>query len=215
MAIEYITNSTDTSNLTTYTFSSLSLGTVATDRHIVIAGAARSSVARTLDSITVGGVTATQNALRDTSNSKAFLYIAAVPTGSTGDVVVSFSGGMLRCGVGLYRLDDLVSATAHDSGTSSADPTTFDLDIPVNGAAIGVSANFASGGTASWTGVTEDFDVDMEPTDNRFSAGHVDLPVGETDRTIECDWTTSSVPAFVTASWEFNESFTPKAMWFI
>src|SRR3990167_11105596 len=83
-------------DLTTYTFSAENLGVAASDRFIVVTITGRSSDggARTIDTVTIGGVTATINIQIANSGSFNGIATAAVPTGTTGDIVITWSGTM-------------------------------------------------------------------------------------------------------------------------
>ncbi len=148
------TSATSGSDASSYTFSSLSFGAAAAARYIVVGIAARATGSQTISSVTIGGVPATQVAIQQGSESgnqtTAAMYIAAVPTGTTGAVVVTFSGAMIRCGVSVYRLEDPASATPYstDTGgtTGSGGNSGSALDIPAGGVAIAHAyISFASG----------------------------------------------------------------------
>ena len=98
--ISYLTSTQSTSALTTYTFSALSFGTEDANRRIIVAiGAYGGTQLRTISSVTIGGVTATAITGIDVASSTSYtfktaIYEAAVPTGTTGNVVVTFSAGI-------------------------------------------------------------------------------------------------------------------------
>lgn len=150
----------DTADLTNYSFASQPFGAPRADRHIVLAIHSFVDAARTISSVTIGGVSATPVAFVQTGTSREIsaLYIAKVPTGATGTVAVNFSGQMLACQIGIWAVYDLVSATPDDTGTSSASPGAFSLDTVAKGLAFGVGTRLA-GTSAAWTGLTEDWDV--------------------------------------------------------
>src|SRR3990167_2651308 len=165
MAASFLQAAVDTTEATIYTFSSQSLGTAAADRYIVVAIAARGlGTTRTISSVTVGGVSATINVQTPniTSNtSLTGIVIAAVPTGTTGDIVITFDAQMLRCGIGLYRVTNLVSATPTDTdGSTAADPSVT-LTTVDGGIAIGVGFTQDTAPQAAWTGATENYDNDL------------------------------------------------------
>lgn len=173
-----LTDSTsDNTNLTTYTFSTRALGTAAANRYIIVGvGSSNLSTGTTISSVTVGGVSGslvkrqTRNAGGVDYNSE--LWIAAVPTGTTGDVVVVCSTGNLRCAVGVWRAVD-INPTAFqtaNSASASANPQSASLDIPANGCAVAYCALDASSSTTTWAGLTEDFDALYETVTNTGSS---------------------------------------------
>ncbi len=147
-----------TANESEYTFSSMDFGAAAADRQIVAFVSARSaSGSETISSVTIGGVTATEIEQQTSGNNKSGLYIANVPTGTSGDVVVTYSATQLRSACALYRLTGLSSATPHDSVSGSSE--TVDVDAPANGVII-----CGAGGTSlltsdDMTGVSPSHDI--------------------------------------------------------
>jgi hypothetical protein len=184
LVIEYLTAAVNATDLTTYTFSTQSLGTAAADRKIVLGISTRGSAQRSISSVTIGGVTATVLATQSFGGStfnRMALYVADVPTGATGDVVVTFSGSVLRCGVGLWKVTGANSAQlAHDVGAVTGDPSSKTLVVPANGGVIAYS--FAADGTAprtvTWTNATERFDAAVEGNMAHSGADADDLVAG-------------------------------------
>ena len=194
----------DASNADSYTFSNQSLGDAASNRYIIVTVYCRraETTPTSISGITVGGVSATVVVSQQhiaTNQLLVAIAIAAVPTGTTGDVVVTFSQSQNRCVIGMYRVTGLNSATAHDTASSTADPTTGNLDIPAGGVAVAMSAHgFAE--TASWTNLDEDFDIEIEST--TCSGASKKFNEQQTGLTITCTWSgTAAEPAGVFASW--------------
>lgn len=114
--VNAIAQSTD---LNEYTFSAQSLGTEAATRHIVLAQLNDGGVP---DTVTIGGVSASQVGSSD-------FFIANVPLGTIGDIVVTYGGlPRSRCHIGFWRfytpsLDVASSASvAADNALISIDP---------------------------------------------------------------------------------------------
>ena len=161
VAISLTDNTVNGSNLTTYTFSSQSLGTAAASRQIVVGViASGAGPARTVSSLTIGGVSASLiKAQTGQSEGNTEIWSAAVPSGTTGDVVVVLSSGWNRCGFGVWRMTG-ASTSASDTGGSVANPLNDSLDIPANGGAIGLSHNQLDA-TTDWTNLDEDYDEEV------------------------------------------------------
>lgn len=170
-AITYqgLVDSTD--NLTTYTFSAVPIGAAASRDHVVVGLTFRAtSNGRTFSSVTIGGVSATlilkNDNTDDAGNSTgSALYSAAVPTGTTADVVMTLSGGASRASCDAWTVENVTSFTPYDTATyhtaSSASTFNLDLDSPTGtSVAMGVALLRVGGGV--WTGLTENSDRDIE-----------------------------------------------------
>ena len=101
---------------TVYTFSTQDIGTAGANRHvIVLIHAGDLSGSTGISSVTVGGIAASSAVTHgDTIAGTSFttaIFIAAVPTGTTADVVVTFAAGRSRAGIGVYAAYDLINPT--------------------------------------------------------------------------------------------------------
>ena len=147
----------DSTDLTTYTYASQNLGTASSDRVVVVAVSGRQSSARTITSVTIGGVSATEIGTRGSSQNPLGIWMAAVPTGTTGDVVATFSGAMLRSTIILWAVTGGATLSGASSGTDTATVTG------VTGGFIIAAANTTgSGATFTWTNATERYDAVQE-----------------------------------------------------
>jgi len=213
MDIQYLQSAPDTSDTNAYTFSSQNLGTAASDRYIIVVAVARKAGASTtLSSISVGGVSATivKQATNNVSNTDvAGVAIAAVPTGTTGDIVVTWGATMVRCAIMAYRATG-IDATAYDSDSSLSGNPSVSLDIPANGFAIGGGLTAAST-TTSWTGLTEDADGTLESFVT-YSSASQSFVSAETGRTITMTFGSSTESVGVFASWGPAVSTNPKTL---
>lgn len=216
MALSFLQTAGDATDLTTYTFSSQNLGATASDRFIICAITGRSSdgSARTLSSATIGGVTATINCQINNSGSMSAIVAASVPTGTTGDVVLVFSSTMTDANIALYRATGLSSATAIDTGTSSADPGTDTLTIKSGGVLVGIATDDDGTHTCTWTGLTENYDS-ATAGGRDFSgamAENSSVPnvVISTNLSVTADWNAAaSRPTFSVASFEVVDTSSP------
>ena len=151
-------------NATAYTFSGVAISTAAASRRIaVIAGASHSSsAANYISTLTVAGVSASMQ-VRATqgSQSRNEIWIADVPTGTSGDIVVTFGGGMPMCGIGVFAIYN----TAGDATDTGAGTFTASLDCKKDGvviAGIVTGSNAASSSPFSWANITERYDSTTE-----------------------------------------------------
>jgi hypothetical protein len=170
---EFLQVTADTVNGTTFTFSAQNLGAAAADRyiHVAVFGREGSPPNPTqLSSVTVGGVTATINIQQtDGDRETVAIVTAAVPTGTTGNIVVTWAESHDNCEVAVYRSLGLITAVAIDTDSSTADPGTATLTALAGGFCIGAATQRAVG-SATWSGgVAEDYDAAAEA--NYFYTG--------------------------------------------
>lgn len=107
-----------TTNAATYTFTAQNFGTAAPDRYILCAvhSSSTGTTARSISSLTIGGVNATKVVEITGSATNLTLsafWIAAVPTGASGNVVVNFNTTMQRCQIALHSLIGMNPAAFH------------------------------------------------------------------------------------------------------
>lgn len=199
--ITYLQNTGDGTNLSTYTFASQNFGTASADRHIICTVCGRSSDggARTITSVTIGGTTAAENVDTTSSGNVCGIYIAAVPTGTSGNVVVVFNTTMGNADIALYSTTGVGSTTATDSGTSTSNPLTYALDVVAGGIAVAIATSDNGAATATWAGLTERFD-DATTGGNDKSGASDAFATTQTNLTVSCTWTGSTRPLYAAAS---------------
>ena len=214
--IERTDSDESSADQTTYTFTGKSLGVAAADRFIAVAITGRSTNgARLLSNVVINSVTAavasdgTTNAFREqgfgTTRSHSAIYIAAVPTGATGDIVVTWDGQNAACSVEVYRMTGIVSATCTDvaeNGTGTASNELF-VNCTVNdgGIAIGVCSVASGGQTNTWTNITEDIDKEMVGGGECRSTAFELYATGGSPVDTRYQWTGGSNTGGVVASW--------------
>lgn len=176
--LSYVTFVSDATDLTTYTFSGASIGAVKDRRWIIVIPAGQSNATCTISSVTIGGVTATSIGSQQTGTPNVVIgmHALAVPTGTTADIGVTFSGSVFRCGCAVFSLSsDFAPTTPWDfqsDNTVSANALGVTLSVPALGCAIAASFSFTTSATSHvWTGVTEDYDTTVEANTVGFSGG--------------------------------------------
>ncbi|HVM18494.1 MAG TPA: hypothetical protein VM307_00880 [Egibacteraceae bacterium] len=207
MAVSYLQGGFVTADLTTYTFASQNLGAAASDRHIIVSVHSRAggTSAMSIVSVTVGGVAATivrQQRNAGTDTSMAGLAIAAVPSGTTGDVVVVFSTAQARCAIALWRATG-ISPTPTDARDSTAVAPTATLDVQAGGFIVGAATVSGADGTSStaWTNTNKRYDVLVESV-TLISGADATFTTTQT-ATITATFTNASLnPVGVFASWQ-------------
>lgn len=181
--LSVVSSGDNASNISTYIFSSVPFGAAASDRLLIVAlGGGSSANGMTLDSVTIGGVSATihvqDNNTGNTRNGHAAIASALVTAGTSGDVVINWTGPsfMLDTAYALYRVTGLVSTTPTDTATASGASPTMNIDRANQGFIIAAgSAQGASFNTWPSPMVT---DIDSN-TDGTFeSMGHTPVTIG-------------------------------------
>lgn len=177
-------------NATVFTHTAMALGTASGDRQIVVAiDALNVAALRTILSVTVAGVTATELVFASVNQglryTHAAIYIATVPAGATGDVVITWSGSQERASCATYAVYGALS-TADDTNTSTADPMVATLDIPANGVAVGVAHGESTPTAFVWTNLTEDYDEFVEATSYHTGASDA-FATQQSALSITCD----------------------------
>lgn len=208
--ITQVDHGEDNSTASSYTFTARSLGSTAADRVIIVALSMRvAGTTTTVSSVTVAGSSASQivsspnNSGGNTTLTE--IWAVAVAAGTTGDVVVTFSGSVLRCGVNVWRMVGASGAAASASGGSTADPSTSTLTIPANGAAVGyVAADYGTIGPAiAWTNLTSSLALTLITSPSFKHAGAMaDFTTGgSTALTGDPSADSVQIPSGVFATW--------------
>ena len=193
-------------NLTSATFSSQALGAADPTRQIVVVvGAIPQAGDRVVSSLTVGGTSMSEIHTNQTAYSFASLWSCEKATGTSGDVVINFSGTMgqsVDCAVyALYNASTSEYAkTKAASGAPASLATT--ISIPAEGVCIShAQHNDDPTRSTSWTNLTERYDV-LYDTHSTSSGASDAFATAQTDRVITA--TFSSAPdaaGMVTVSW--------------
>lgn len=160
--VSFLTSGSNLNNLSTYTFSSISVGAESATRRIFVTISTAISGTLSVASVTILGVSAAAVAgATAASNSRlAAIWSAEVPTGTSGDIVINLNGSPTDCFMGAYRMVAGAAAgtdTFADSGSSEG-TRNGTIDVPGNGVIIGVNTG---GGSASgaWTTLSENYDL--------------------------------------------------------
>lgn len=103
---------------------------------------------RDVSSVTIGGVTATQVAYRKSTNGTnvvlSAIYIANVPTGTSGNIVVTHTGSVATCSMTVlagYNMNSSSPDATISSGTANSNTNLTTVD---GGVAIAVGLNLSS-----------------------------------------------------------------------
>jgi hypothetical protein len=139
----------------TETITSAPLGAADAARVIILAINWRHSAVtdRAISGVTIGGVTATQRINAPTSGTKdwgAEIWTATVPTGTTGDIVITVSGAVIISSYTyqVFRAVGLLSETPAATNSASGGAGALSNSLSLSGAGFCISA-FAERGTTA------------------------------------------------------------------
>lgn len=147
-----------------YTSSSRSFGNPSPSRLVIAFVTAHGGTVRSVNSASIGGVTATVDAHAIDSTggySGAIVLSAYVPTGTTGTVSITFSGNVNGCSISVMAVDNVRSQTPVDSKTNngaSGSIRSVSVNWNADGVVVGVVTS-AESRTFTWTDLTEAYDT--------------------------------------------------------
>ncbi len=189
------------------TFSSVPFGTAASNRHVVVVAATGTALA-TPSGVTAGGVSGTLVVRVDGGDAMDIdIWIVAVPTGTSGDVVVTQGTASSAGGMAVYTMTGANATAFHTNTVSVSGSGGADISSTINVAAgggviAGIHGNHSTMPTWAWTvGLTEDVDFQTVSVYS-MSAAHDDFAAAETGRTVTIDPSTVSNAGFALASFQ-------------
>ena len=196
----YVSTAVSDGFATAHTFSGQGIGTAFTGRKICVA-AACGAQAQIISSLTVAGISGSKlvEKVSDAGENLSSMWqVNDVNTGTTGDIVVTFAGGMSRLGIVVWSIANAASSVS-DTGNDGAGGTlTADIDVPANGTCIAIGATQNGQGSMTWSGV--DKDVQGNLSSGSFSGGSKDFAAVQSGLTVSVVTPVSSRPSFVVAS---------------
>lgn len=170
VSTSYVSNGSSETAGTSFTFSSLNLGTANSTRKIVVFVTARLATATTVSSVTVAGNSATVIGGNSSSQDYRSAWIVDVPSGTSGNVVVNWAASATRCCVICYAL---YNSTALYGSSFVANTSTLSIATPSgNSVVISCICDTGSGHqtNVTWTGLTEDIDLNWSTNAQSSSA---------------------------------------------
>jgi len=193
----YIGRTVDTSNQTTYSFTSVYIGTAAADRINVVCVGSAAAAGRSMSAAAIAGGSA--SIIKDATNAgiNTSIIAAAVPTGTTATISVTYSAGCSGCFIDVYAMYG-ASITPTATASTTATPPSASLNIDARGVAFGCSGNNANN-DCTWTGLAEDADA-VYDSPFRGTSASAEFATAQTGLTITADWATESFPCMVLAS---------------
>lgn len=192
MAVTYNNAYSDGTNLTTYSFAGVTLGV----GYSVITIHGRQSSNRSISSVTIDGVTATEH-VQLTSGNCVGIFGAQCASAS-GTVSITFSAGMDLCAIGSYLLDGVGSTVLADTGSASSTNTLNDtVTVVSGGAVIAIAAAGSTPGLTGWTNLTQNYNTLV--TSFRSTGASADV-VSSGSLSVTCTLTAGGTQTMVVAS---------------
>lgn len=191
----------DETDTSTYTYAAQNLGTASSDRKIIVAVHGRKSGANTtINSVTVGGISATivvQDSNNLSNSNTAGIAIASVPSGTTGNVVVVFGATMARSEIGLWSVVGLYNSTPTVTATSLTNDGTCTINVLAGGFVIGAGTVITQ--FTTWSNLTERYDDSVSSTVSSGASNN--FATAQTGLTITADRPTVANMVTVFAAW--------------
>ena len=199
---------TESATSTVKTYASIDFSTAHSTRMVAAIISWQSNVARTILSVTIGGISATLAVAQGTSTgaNRVEIWYAAVPNGTSGDVVVTFSGDVDNGSACMVWSGYPASQTPVDSGGATAASgglmTISDLAVTSGGFAVAGSAGFTTGNTWAWSGADALAErVDAVSNQNGYSGIDIVVTASSTLDDMTCDPLGTSRSCIAAASW--------------
>ena len=104
LSYNFLQSNTQSSTTGTVTFTGVSFGSVISPQRYIVISVAWVSSSNTLSSATIGGVSATINAQDNNIAGRTAIIIANVPTGTSGTVILNFTGSATDILASTYAL---------------------------------------------------------------------------------------------------------------
>jgi hypothetical protein len=159
----FTANAANSTTSLAYSFSSLNFGTASADRHILVGIAGQAGSAAAVSAVTLGGVSASQVFSVSSSTVTVAFWMAAVPTGTSGTVAVTWAAQRARCAVIVWAITGLLSTAAVATGSevnSGTGALNDNVDINAGGVCFAMAYDAGTGGrTWTWSGLAEVIDT--------------------------------------------------------
>lgn len=204
----YEGNAQSSSAVSTITFSSVPFGDESATREIFITFATRSISGYLPTNVTIGGVTATIETVATSLYGVAACAHAVVPTGTTGDVVITMANNVSSCAMAAYRVADRETSGGADSKQTGSVSATTSASWPSMSMSSGgfVLAALSTEGTLSSpdaSGLSMAVDANLAP--GSMAKVFASTPVqaaASSGNTLTLSWASSRSGAF--GAWAFH-----------
>lgn len=166
--ILYGSSDQDGTNLNDYSFTGMACGPAAPGRKIIVATLGRVPTSSTCS---INSASATRLAGFTQGASLLEFYGLEVPVGTTVDVAISFNATAARAALAVYSLYNAsleIASGPVEIGNGSGTSLSAPLNVKRGYAVVGATVRDAFG-NITWSGLTEDADVNVESGQDSFS----------------------------------------------
>ena len=188
---------------TSFTFADQALGDAAADRKLVVITGAGSSAA-SVSAMTIAGVSAAEVVCIGTAESNSEMWQADVPTGTSGDVVITYSISIHNTGIGIFRITGAGTGPTAPSDTASdsqADPIALTITVPKDGVCIAGACDDSTS-THTWAELTKVYSASASGGSRMHTGALLNSATLQTDLPVTCTFSsTVSQETGVAASW--------------
>lgn len=180
---------------TTFTYSSAPLGTVTTDRLILVTCGHRTGA---LTGVTIGGVSASQLVYANTeTRGMAAIYLLAVSSGTAADIVLTGSSSLDETFIGVYSLYGASATPASTASASTSGGAGGPVSISTSVNVTAGNAIFCSVGSdtddnpfnMSFTNVTKDAQFGTAGNRGQYGTASLSVLSSETGRVLTATYT--------------------------
>jgi len=202
-------NAVDNANQNTYTFTSQAIGTQSNDRFIAVCVELTGGITTaTLDSVTVGGVSATRRVAGSASGGFKEIWTTPTvansgPTGTTANIVVSATSSpvCLNCAIEVYAITGASSVVPTATASDTAAPLSQSINVPANGLCIGGARGVGTPGNATWTGLTKDADNAVDAGVSHSTSASAEFTTAQVGLTVACSFAAGTATGMAVAAW--------------
>lgn len=177
----FVDSQADTTSSSTKTFTAIGFGAADSNRVVVAAFAFRSDTgAETISGVTIGGVSATRvtSAFQnDAGLVTSDIWYATGVSGTSGDVVITFSGNIETGACGTYRIvTGTTTPTFGGGAVNSGASISTSLTVPASGFGIAVAGNRQLAvSDIVWTNAVSDWNQNDATNQRSFAGAHATL----------------------------------------
>lgn len=205
----FLQSTDDTTSSATHTFAGQNFGTAVAGRIIVGIFSWEGNPTQTLNSATIGGVSATILVqAQDVSPGRGTgMFYAVVPTGTSGTVVCVLSATSNTTNLSLFSVTGAVATPFSSNSAGGTDPVSPSLNVADGSCVIMGGVNNGTG-NITLTGVTENYDQTAWSS-RKVAGGTVNGLTAATPRTLTLDGSGGTAAA-VAACWnDYNIAVAP------
>lgn len=199
--LTYQTSVVQTATTSTPTFSSVSIGTAANSRRVIVHFSTANQT-KTVSSATIQGITADIIQTGQSGNGTGALIIAHVPTGTTADIVITLSGNTNGSGIGVWTATGLTSNTPNDSDMNVTSGTSQAVTVAGLAGGFIVAGHTSANGTnqtTTWTNVSQQYDEEF--WSSRYHSGGDAATAAAGDVTVTGAVPSGSANITIAAAW--------------